>query len=233
VAPRLVLRPQELDFGRVIVSETAERSLVLANEGNAPLTLGRLVPVGPAAADFRVTGGGCRDGSRTVEKLAPGDSCRLEVRFAPRAEGRRTARLRLGEDGPEGPRDVVLRATALPAPKPELSVTPAELRFGDQAVGQRSGIETVRLENTGDARLNLRGMRLTGADAGDFQLVAATCEGLPFLAPGGDCSVGIRFVPTGPGSRRARLEIRHDASGGETGVPLSGLGLESAEIGPP
>jgi len=233
VAPRLVTRPQELEFGRVVVSETAERSLVLANEGTAPATLGSLTPVGPAAADFRVIGGGCIDGRTTVETLAPGDSCRLGVRFTPRAEGRRTARLRLGRDAPDGPREVVLRATALPAPKPELSVTPKALGFSDQGVGRRSGIETLRLENTGDARLNLRGIRLTGEDAGDFQLVAGTCDGLPFLAPGGDCSVGVRFVPTAPGSRRARLEIRHDAAGGETAVPLSGLGLESSEIDPP
>lgn len=233
VAPRLVSRPQGLELGRVVVSESAERSVVLANEGTAPATLGSLTPVGAAAADFRVIGGGCRDGGTTVETLAPGDSCRLEVRFTPRAEGRRTARLRIGRDLPDGPVEVVLRATALPAPKPELSVKPSELRFGDQGVGQRSGIETLTLENTGTARLHLRGIRLGGADAGDFQLVAGTCDGLPFLAPGGDCSVGIRFVPTGPGSRRARLEIRHDAAGGETAVPLAGLGLESSEIGLP
>lgn len=236
VAPRLVVRPRELEFGRVVVSETAERSLVVTNEGTAPWSAGALTPVGPAAADFHLPGGGCREGGATVESLSPGESCRVEVRFTPRAEGRRTARLRLGEDTPDGSQEVeevVLRATALPAPEPELLVTPSALRFGDQGVGQRSGIETLRLENVGDARLNLRGIQLGGADAGDFQLVAGTCDGLPFLAPGGDCSVGVRFAPTGPGSRRARMEIRHDAADGETAVPLSGLGLESSDIGSP
>ena len=233
VAPRLVSRPRELELGRVVVSESAERSLVLANEGSAPATLGSLRPEGPAAGDFRVAGSGCRDGGTAIKTLAAGESCRLEVRFTPRVEGRRTARLRIGTDLPDGPLDVTLRAVGLPAPKPELSVTPRELRFGDQEVGRRSGIETLTLKNTGDARLRLRGIRLVGADAGDFQIVAGTCDGLPFLAPGGDCSVGVRFVPAGPGSRRARLEVRHDAAAGTTEVPFSGLGLESSEIVPP
>lgn|GEM_PF-1304517 len=228
VAPRLVVRPERIDFGRIVVGESAERSLLLANEGRAPLSFGGLTAAGEGAGDFRITGGTCptgRDG-----RLGAGESCRLELRVSPRAEGRRIARLPLRHDAPEGPREVLLEAIGLPRPKPELTVTPTALRFGDQTVGRRSAIETVRLRNSGDARLDLHGVRLDGADASDFELVPGTCDGLSFLAPGGDCTVGLRFTPRGPGSRRARLLIRHDAASGPTELALSGLGLEPAEI---
>lgn len=218
VAPRLVVRPERLDLGRVAVTESAERSLTLANEGSAPLRVARVARSGEAAEDFRVSAGEC------TAPLAVGMSCRLTVTFAPRVEGARRARLRLDHDDPRGSTEVELEGFALPEPRPELTVTPRTLRFGDQPVGQRSGIETLRLRNTGSARLNLRRIALAGADANAFQIVPGSCDGLPFLAPGGDCTVGMRFVPTAPGELRARLVIRHDAPDRETVVGLSGRG---------
>jgi len=219
VAPRLVVRPQRLDLGRVAVTESTERSLTLVNEGSAPLRVARVARAGEAAEDFRVSAGEC------TAPLAVGSSCRLTVTFSPRVEGPRQARLRLEHDDPRGSTEVELEGFALPEPRPELTVTPRTLRFGDQSVGQRSGIETLRLRNTGTARLNLRRIALVGADAGSFQIVPGTCDGLPFLAPGGDCTVGMRFVPTARGELRARLVIRHDAPDRETAVGLSGRGL--------
>lgn len=227
VAPRLAVQRDRVDFGRVTVGQSADRTLTIANEGSAALSLDRFAPAGDAARDFRVTGGNCPTGR---EVLGPGVSCRLELRFTPRRAGRRTARLPLQHDGGEGPEAVVLAGVALEAAKPELSVAPSSLGFADQTVGERSGIETIKLANTGNARLSLRGISLSGDDARDFQLVAGTCDGLSFLAPGGDCTVGLRFSPSGPGTRRARLIVRHDAAGGETAVALTGLGMTSTDV---
>lgn len=227
VAPRLAVQSNRVDFGQVTVGQSAERTLTIANEGSAAMSLDRFAPTGVEAEDFRVTGGDCPTGR---EVLGAGVSCRLELRFTPRGPGRRAARLPLTPDRVDGPEAVVLAGVALEAAKPELSVAPSALGFGDQTVGQRSGIETIKLENTGNARLSLRRISLSGNDAGDFLLVAGTCDGLSFLAPGGDCTVGLRFAPSGPGTRRARLVVRHDAPGGETAVALTGLGMSSAEV---
>ena len=92
-------------------------------------------------------------------------------------------------------------------------------------VGGRSEILSLTLSNAGRGRLRLREVRVGGRQPGEFQIVAGTCEGIPFLAPGGRCGFGVRFRPAGGGARSATLTIRHDAPGGELRVTLNGLGL--------
>ncbi|MFQ5351234.1 MAG: choice-of-anchor D domain-containing protein, partial [Thermoanaerobaculia bacterium] len=222
VAGRIELSTEQLEFGSVRVSEAGSRELTLANTGNAELTLSRFSASGRAPGDYRVSGD-CRVGAR----LAPGDSCLLVVRFSPQREGGRLATLEINHDGVGSPTRVPLSGAALAPPPGELSVEPARLDFGEVAVGGRSGIEPLTLSNTGRGRLRLREIRVGGRQPSEFQIVPGTCEGIPFLAPGGRCGIGVRFRPAGGGSRSATLTIRHDAPGGELRVSVSGLGLAS------
>lgn len=217
--------PERLSFPEVRATRRADRRLTVTNVGRAPLRLGDARVDGPAAADFRIVGNECGGGA-----LAPGDDCTLSLRFAPGDSGgrQRSAELRLEHDGAgptPGELTVALTGTALPAPKPELAVAPSSVRFGEVAAGERSGIETVTVRNPGTARLNLEALRVDGPHAEDFRLVPATCDGTPFLAPGGDCTVGVRFTPTAAGDRRARLVVAGDARGSPRTVDLTGRGL--------
>ena len=98
------------------------------------------------------------------------------------------------------------------------------MEFGEVAVGGRSGILPLTLSNGGRGRLRLREIRVGGRQPGEFQIVPGTCEGIPFLAPGGRCGIGLRFRPIGAGARSATLTIRHDAPGGELTVEAQRLG---------
>ena len=99
------------------------------------------------------------------------------------------------------------------------------MEFGEVAVGGRSDILPLTLSNGGRGQLRLREIRVGGRQPGEFQIVPGTCEGIPFLAPGGRCGVGLRFRPAGAGARSATLTVRHDAPGGAVTVALEGIGL--------
>jgi hypothetical protein len=146
------------------------------------------------------------------------------VTFAPAEEGEHAATLTVRHGGAGPPAEVPLSGTALPAPAPRAAVSPQALRFPDQGVGTRSAIATVTVANRGSARLELGEMRLEGRDAGDFRIVPGSCAGAPYLVPGSECTVGVRFNPSDAGDREARLVVPHNAAGGRETVAVSGTG---------
>lgn len=215
----LTAEPERLDFGTVRQGAEGESFLTLANPGRVAIPLERIGIEGTSreAADF-VFGGDCRAGSR----LPPAGTCTVTVRFRPRGSGESSVRLiaeaagvRLG---------VPLTGRAAPPPSPRATVEPATLDLGAEAVGVRGPIREVRIGNRGDARLPLTGFDLEGAHAGDFRLVPGSCEGTTYIAPGAECTVGVRFLPSAAGARSATLVVRHGGAGGRSRVGLAGRG---------
>src|SRR3989454_2284113 len=105
---------------------------------------------------------------------------------------------------------------------PVVSISPGRLDFGPQPVGVVNDAQSILVQNTGDAPLDIQSVRITGSDPGDFPIVADGCTGAHLL-PGGICSLNLRFAPAAPGSRSASLVIT-DGSGSPHAVPLAGGG---------
>jgi hypothetical protein len=221
MAPRLTLDRELLDFGRVARTTYREVDLVLRNPGSAPLTLRELQVAAEYQGEFMVSGGTCS----MTEGLGPGEQCLLKVRFTPQEEGRRAARLLLDHDGLSGAKEVPLGGAGTPPPIPRLEVTPESIDFGQQPMGQRSSISSISCSNPGTGRVDFRDFQIEGEGAADFYIVPATCDAVPYLLPGANCSLGIRFVPSAPGARRAQLVIRHTADGRDRRVELVGEGI--------
>ncbi|TNF77413.1 MAG: choice-of-anchor D domain-containing protein [Acidobacteria bacterium] len=221
MAPRLAFDRELLDFGRVARTTFREVDLVLRNPGSAPLTIRELQVAGEYEGEFIVSGGTCSISTG----LGPGEQCLLKVRFTPQEEGRRSARLLLDHDGLSGAKEVPLGGAGTPPPIPRLEVTPASIDFGQQPVGQRSSISSISCSNPGTGRVDFRDFEVEGAGAGDFYIVPATCDAVPYLLPGANCSLGIRFVPSVPGVVRAELVIRHTADARDRRVTLVGEGI--------
>ncbi len=220
VAGRLEASVERLEFGSVRVTQSGSRDLVLSNTGNAELTLQGFSAGGRAPGDFRLAGD-CAVGAA----LAPGETCELVVRFAPQLEGGRLATLEVAHDGVGSPLRLAVSGAALPPPVGELRIDRDRIEFGEVQVGARSGILSLTLSNPGPGPVRLREVVLRGPHAEDFRIVPGSCEGIPYLAAGGRCGVGLRFLPAAGGERRAALVVRHDSPGGETAVALIGYGL--------
>ncbi|MEM7480986.1 MAG: choice-of-anchor D domain-containing protein [Acidobacteriota bacterium] len=209
-AAALRVEPTRLDLGSVATGEAAGATLRLSNPGRAPLAIESSDVVGEG---FSVDRADC------PSSLPAGASCVWQVRFKSRRPGTAGGRLEIASNA--GNRQVPLTAEVRTPPKPEVAVQPARLDFGGQPVGERGEILDVVIRNPGTGRLVLEPMRL---EAGDFRLVPGSCEGAPFVAPGADCTVGVRFLPTAAGPRSARLRISHNA-GAALIVMIAGEGL--------
>jgi len=105
---------------------------------------------------------------------------------------------------------------------PSVNVTPA-LTFGNQPLGTQSAEQTITVRNDGPPRLRPTGVTLAGPDASQFPISSNSCTGAN-LAPGASCSVGVKFGPTGLGSRSATVTISSNGAGSPHAVALSGTG---------
>ena len=107
-----------------------------------------------------------------------------------------------------------------PPPAPQISVSPNPVAFGNLRAGY--GLFTdrvVTVSNTGNANLNISSI---GTPAAPFSIVGGTCAvGTP-VAPGGNCTVIVRFTPTAVTAYTGSFGI--NSNGGDVTVNLTGTG---------
>jgi formylglycine-generating enzyme required for sulfatase activity len=177
------LNPGGLNFGPVVIGDSADRSFTIRNSGTADLP----VNVGPLSGAFSILSGG---GARTV---SPGDSAIVTVRFAPTAIGYFTDTV---DPGSELCGVVFCAGTG--DPLPQCDISPASLAFGDTPVGTTRD-QYVVISNGGGGVVS----GTVPATCGAF----AVFEGSgPFnLAAGEYVSVGVRFAPTALGDEACSL----------------------------
>jgi alpha-tubulin suppressor-like RCC1 family protein len=102
------------------------------------------------------------------------------------------------------------------------SVAPAALAFGEQPRLTVGAAQSVTV-SAGSKPLAVRRLQTTGAHAGDFLVTADGCTG-ETIPVAGECTVSVRFAPTGEGARTATLAVRSDADE-ELELDLTGTGV--------
>ncbi len=111
------------------------------------------------------------------------------------------------------------------SPSPTVSLSPSSLSFGSITVGS-TATQTLTIRNTGTVAVTFTtgGISLTGANASAFS-ETTTC--ISSLVVGGNCSITVKFKPTGAGGDTATLSIADNASGAPQIVSLSGSGTSA------
>jgi hypothetical protein len=99
-APNLSLSATALTFGNTMVGSGNSQSIQVTNSGAADLGFGSI----EATGDFRVSSG-------CSAMLAPGQSCRIDVSFAPSIPGLRVGELRIPSNAGGSPHLVGLSGT--------------------------------------------------------------------------------------------------------------------------
>ncbi len=115
------------------------------------------------------------------------------------------------------------------ASQPPISVTPDPINFGEQIAGTTSAVQVVTYQNNTTVDVEITNVSLTGANPGQFIIVADTCNG-NLLPPGSFCQISIAFAPTTNGNRSATLLVHDTALGSPREVSLSGTGLPPAPV---
>ncbi|HKO04444.1 MAG TPA: DUF3443 family protein, partial [Candidatus Acidoferrales bacterium] len=109
-----------------------------------------------------------------------------------------------------------------PAPEPAVSLR-ASLSFGPVPEGTTSAPMTVTLTNVGSASLTFTSNPgLSGANAADFAITAATCSTASQVAAGANCTVTLTFKPSTAAGESASLGFADNASPSSQSVALSG-----------
>jgi hypothetical protein len=247
--PSVELVPR-VDFGdqRLRVAGHTE-TIRVTNRGPSSLGIDAVALEGFHLDDFVVSESTCAG-----SLIESGGECLIEVRFAPKGEGPRSADLVITDNARDSPQRVTLSGVGVelpaPAPRPEkrpaprvetapkpdplprAQITPGLLDFGRREAGRPGLGQTVRMSNVGMGPLVVRTVRPTGADAPEFRVTRETCTGRA-VDPGADCEVVVEFTPRAIGVRSAELLLADNAAGSPHQVGLKGIvegGREPAAV---
>jgi len=247
--PSVELVPR-VDFGdqRLRVAGHTE-TIRVTNRGPSSLGIDAVALEGFHLDDFVVSESTCAG-----SLIESGGECLIEVRFAPKGEGPRSADLVITDNARDSPQRVTLSGVGVelpaPAPRPEkrpaprvetapkpdplprVQITPGLLDFGRREAGRPGLGQTVRMSNVGTGPLVVRTVRPTGADAPEFRVTRETCTGRA-VDPGADCEVVVEFTPRAIGVRSAELLLADNAAGSPHQVGLKGIvegGREPAAV---
>jgi hypothetical protein len=184
--------PTSLAFGNVLNATTsASRTLTLSNPaGGATLAGITLTFSSPRYSRPNGTAGGT-----CGPNLAAGATCTINVVFSPTASGLVNATLTLGGSVAISGSPIALSGTGVPPGT--VSITPNPLRI-TLATGTITGTGAITLTNTSTTSpVTVTGVAVSGGTFTTwfFNAVvgANTCTGT-VLAPGGTCTVGVRFT---------------------------------------
>lgn len=216
VPAQISFQPGSYDFGlQYVNSGSPGTSFQVTNAGEAAVQPGFDI-TGPDRKFFWTGESDCWG-----RWLEPGESCLMGVNFGPRESVPYAAFLRASVDGAsftaeltgEGGRPIV-----------EADANPTE--FGAATAGGTGATKTITLSNSGNLPAGFFIGVIAGGDAGSFKLLDENCSAAP-LMPSGTCVAHVRFTPTSPGPKTARLAFFGETEGGAM-VELHGEGVAPA-----
>ncbi|HEU5143338.1 MAG TPA: choice-of-anchor D domain-containing protein [Solirubrobacterales bacterium] len=214
--------PPSWDFGTVVpgTGPTPPKAFTLSNTGDVELSAVFVMVGGNEGAGFGLAGNTCG-------KLAPGASCQISVDFDPSTPGAKEGTLQVASHGGLAPQASVELSGR--GAGPELSVAPSTHEYPALPLGAVSPPHTFTVTNTGSLDLTLSWLATVTYIHGDedqFEVSGGSCAPDQVLAPGGTCTVEVRFAPTRPGPLIGDLLISSDAPGSPHVVTLSGFGIQ-------
>jgi len=219
VAAAVELQPQGINFGKSNVGVSTTKDISINNIGEKDLYVSNV-----SFTDSSSGNGPAQDFSLGSTAAFPlvikaGESKLVQLKFTPRVVGSRQAKVVVFTNDKDVTADLVGEGTSA-----KLSLSPAELKFGNVLVGNPSAPRAIKITNTGTGKLTLNPIVLTGADASTFIMSSPTSE--LNLDPGAFTEVPVSLRPTAERLFSAQLVVSsNDASTPSVVVPLSGAGV--------
>jgi hypothetical protein len=129
-APEIVVNPDSLSFGNVLVSADSIRSVLVSNFGNEDLQVASTEILGMDSIQFSII-----RGQAPFTVPAGGDPDTIQIKFSPTSAGFKIASLQITSNDPdENPFDVPLNGSGFEVP--DISVNPDSLNFGNVLILQ-------------------------------------------------------------------------------------------------
>jgi hypothetical protein len=189
-------------FGSVVIGTSTTGASIITNTTDAPLYYIAAHPgTNATGAEYHAAAGTC------TGALASGDSCDLNVTFAPNAKGLRASTLtvRFGEENAKGKVtasasfNAALQGRGVP---PTFTLTGGSA--GDVAIGQ-IGTVSATVANTSTVPLTFHSYKLQNVVDHNFTFNTTTCSAT--LLPGAICQVVFTFRPHKTGDASITFDL--------------------------
>ena len=213
-ASELTLTPPTQDFGDVLLGASSSVfTFTVGNNGDGvtDLALNSIDTTG----DFNIVAGGSCTASSVLDG---GESCTVDVEFAPNSVGMLSGTLNIGSD--VGTVIATLEGDGI---QPAITITPASLNFGDQEVSTTSAEGTVTIANSGSADLTISSVSMPNAPFA--QTASGTCSIPGVLTPASTCTLSYTFSPTVIGTQSTSIVVTSDAPSSPDSFSLVGNGV--------
>jgi 6-phosphogluconolactonase len=191
-----------LAFGNQTVGTTsAEQPVTITNTGTTSLAI--TIAASSGYLESNPATGGC--GS----SLGGGDTCTIELQFAPAVLGAIDGSISISYSGANSPQVVSLTGAGIG----QVTVSPTSLAFVPQQVGTTSAAEKVTVTNNSGSTVSVS--KIT--PSGDFT-ETDTCSS---IAAGKSCTIGVSYAPTEAGPTLGSIVITDSATNSPQIVDLS------------
>src|ERR1017187_8216785 len=203
--------PKTIAFPNQPIKSTSAATVVtVTNNQTTALSVGSIATTAPFAA-----------ANNCGTSLAAGQSCTVNVTFAPTAAQYYSASLTITDGSATSPHTVSLSGNGyLP-----LLTSPTQVSFPNQAAGTTSSGYTVTLTNKQPVTLNIAGIQAPSP-------FSQTNNCGSTLASGASCTVTVKFAPTASQHYSSNLTITDDAATSPQMVHLNGSGFAAVNFTP-
>ena len=219
----LSVSAMSLSFSTVKLQTSSTLEVELTSDGNSSVNLSGFGISGVNSADYATVApaAGTSPACAPTSLLAPGQQCRIGVRFEPSADGLRVATLNVTSNA-----NTVAVGLSGTGAQPTLSFSPpSTLDLGNVKVGDTSsGTTQLTLTNSSPVPLTLTSIALDGPNGGEFSIVSNNCGSS--LGAGSMCTLGFALHPTTAGSKTANVNVISDAASLPASPVLSGKGTQ-------
>jgi hypothetical protein len=208
VLPAATLSPTSLNFGDQGVGTTSSPQVItLTNTGIGIMNISSIEVTGTNSGDFAEI-------NKCPSSLAPGGTCQISVKFAPKVADTRNAAVKIKDNAPGSPQSDPITGVGMP---PEVTFSPAMLTFPNQVVYTTSKAQAVKLTNSGLGILDIATIAVTGPFSQTHNCGST-------VKPGASCTISITFDPQTKGTLKGSISVTDNAPGGSQKVILEGTG---------
>lgn len=194
--PDIVVSPQNLDFGDVIVDYASTLPISIQNTGKAPLTVSGISFDGSRSGAFSIEDGG-------ELEIAADEVATVNLTFEPLTYLPYTDTVVVSSDAPdEAEVRVRLFGEGVDGPKPDIQVNHDSFEFEESIAGTKS-YQSLEVSNTGEGDLVIDSAEIVGSDT--FTLLDSL-DGQT-ISGGGLISTAIQYVPDDDEGDNATLTL--------------------------
>ena len=228
------VNPTALSFGSVQSGQTKTLEVTISSNGTGNLGITDIDTSGSSMFTVDVTGGSNPCGATSVP-LGAGDSCTVEVTFAPTNLAAQTGSLNITSNDPDtAVKQVPLSGIGITLATPDIAVDPNTHNFGEVAIGE-SASQVFTITNNGNTNLVISEIAFSGDSAAMFSVEVGggdPCLSLtPTITAGNSCTVNVTYAPTTGGTHNAYLDIdSNDPDFATYQTSLSGTALYDIAI---